>query len=111
VTFFTFLASVLEEILVMEKLGLAVNVGQSTHYYKVRLCLSVGDIPGIAELCRHSGHTSYKGCRVCIIKGTRVEGKGGIYFPNIDYTSGNCVSYPIISRTNFTVRNEVLILM
>ena len=54
----------------MEKLGLAVNVGQSTYNYKARLCLSVGYVPGIAELCRHSGHTSYKGCRASIIKGT-----------------------------------------
>lgn len=95
----------------MEKIGLIVNNGQTTENYKVRLCLSIGDIPGIAELCRHSGHTSYKGCRVCVIKGTRVEGKGGIYFPNFEDASSGCVAHPIISCIDYKVGNKVFVLI
>ncbi|KAF1802029.1 hypothetical protein V8B55DRAFT_1594202 [Mucor lusitanicus] len=49
-----------------------------------------GDIPGIAELMGHHGHTSYFGCRICEVEGVQAQDSAhGIYFPGtgVDRTS------------------------
>ena len=49
--------------------------------YKAKLVHVVGDIPGVADLCCHSGHTSYTGCRMCTIRGMQSSKKRAIVFP------------------------------
>jgi hypothetical protein len=42
-----------------------------------------GDIPAVADLINHKGHTSYYGCRLCHIKGTKgvtAHDNDGMYF-------------------------------
>ena len=104
---FSYLRPVLVEILAMEKHGLNVTSIDGKFYsYKVRLCLAIGDIPGVAELCKHSGHMSYKGCRICSIDGKKIEGRGGIYFSNID-EAGNYVDFPILLKSDYKSGNKV----
>ena len=57
----------------MEKHGLCITRSDNSTklFYKMRLCFTVGDIPAILELCKHSGHSSYKGCRICRIIGKK----------------------------------------
>ena len=72
----------------------------------MRLCFTVCDIPAIAELCKHSGHSSYKGCRICRIIGKKNQTKSGIYFPNVD-EFGRCITYPILSQSDYEDGNNV----
>lgn len=93
----------------MEKHGLHIKrLEDSTElFYKVRLCVSIGDIPGIAELCKHSGHSSYKGCRICRITGRKGQGsKSGIYFPSIDEL-GRCIKFPMLLQSDYESGNNV----
>ncbi|KAG2191767.1 hypothetical protein INT47_010342 [Mucor saturninus] len=43
-----------------------------------------GDIPGIADLMNHRGHTSTYGCRICEVTGRHPEGcSHGMYFLDV----------------------------
>lgn len=71
---FSFLFPTLRELLILERGGLDVTLlSGAAEHFKVKLCACIGDIPGIAELSYHTGHTSYYGCRICTIKGTKKE--------------------------------------
>ncbi|KAG2190279.1 hypothetical protein INT46_003990 [Mucor plumbeus] len=104
---FLFLSPVLEEISIMEKHGLCITRSDNSTklFYKMRLCFTVGDIPAILELCKHSGHSSYKGCRICRIIGKKNQTKSGIYFPNVD-EFGRCIMYPILSQSDYEDGNN-----
>jgi hypothetical protein len=87
------LSPVLEEISIIEKHGLCITRSDNSAklFYKVRSCFTVDHIPGIAGLCRHSCHFSYKGCRICRIIGKKKnQTKNEIYFPNVD-EFGRCI--------------------
>jgi hypothetical protein len=73
----------------------------------------VGDIPAVAELCKHTGHTSYPGCRICCVFGERVQRKGGIYFCNIDdknifkeYPVRTVDDYKTIAKASSTTNDD-----
>jgi hypothetical protein len=92
----------------MEKHGLCITRSDNSAklFYKVRLCFTVGDIPAIAKLCKHSGHSSYKVCRICKIIGKKNQTKSGIYFPNVD-KFGRCITYSILSQSDYEDGNNV----
>jgi hypothetical protein len=69
---FSFLLPSLKDILVLEKIGLTITARLEQLKFKARICVTIGDIPGMAELCKHSGHTSFNGCRICKIVGRTV---------------------------------------
>lgn len=76
---FSFLYPLVQELMVLEGEGMVIENSQGeSQTYKVHLTSVVGDIPGIADMCGHSGHTSYSGCRICTIIGTYSR---GMYFP------------------------------
>ncbi|KAG2233247.1 hypothetical protein INT48_001696 [Thamnidium elegans] len=80
---FSFLYPTLQDLLVLVSTGITAVSNNKASLYKARLAVVIGDIIGIAELCMHSGHTSYCGCRVCTIVGDVKENrKSGIYFSN-----------------------------
>jgi hypothetical protein len=101
---FSYLCPTLQQLMVLENHGMDISTPIETLHYKARLCLTIGDIPGVAELCRHGGHTSYKGCRICKITGTRAKG-GGMYFPNIT-NDNEYIKYPIRSISDYKIASE-----
>lgn len=67
----------------LEKLGIDIQTSIDKLHFQVRLCMAVGDILAVAELCKHTGHTSYPGCRICCIIGEKTPRRRGLYFCNI----------------------------
>lgn len=67
--FLSFSYSTLQELLILEKEGMVVETRTKTFRIKATLLNTVGDIPALSELCLHTGHTSYAGCRMCKVKG------------------------------------------
>ncbi|OAD71605.1 hypothetical protein PHYBLDRAFT_170266 [Phycomyces blakesleeanus NRRL 1555(-)] len=87
---FSYLYPVLQDFLVFESQGLQMNFEDDlTSLYRASIAFVIGDIVGIAELCMHSGHSSYYNCRVCKIRGDQQQkNQRGIYFSNMA-TSNN----------------------
>lgn len=54
--------------------------GQIVYAGKVFLLGITGDIPGIASIMRHRGHTAKYGCRICKAVGAPPEDGRGMYF-------------------------------
>lgn len=78
---FSFLYPTLKELLILEKEGLNITVQGGSLSYKARLLLTIGDTPAMADLCCHSGHSSYNGCRMCTLVGRYSATKRGLVFP------------------------------
>ncbi|SAM00093.1 hypothetical protein [Absidia glauca] len=84
----SFLAPILSELELLSRVGIKVaTVDEGIISSKVHILTFVGDIPAVADLIKHSGHTSYHGCRMCVVKGVYGGGanfgSGGMYFPAI----------------------------
>ena len=83
---YSFLSPLIEELQCLSSRGmiLKVNNEPDIHLF-VHLLFATGDIPGVADLCHHSGHGSKTGCRTCRIMSTPLlssKGAGtGQYFP------------------------------
>ncbi|KAG2213713.1 hypothetical protein INT45_012955 [Circinella minor] len=70
----SFLAPLIQEMKQLESRGIDVLCDNGVErHYTANLVMATGDIPGCASLCHHSGHMSYYGCRICLIKGQRLE--------------------------------------
>lgn len=78
----SFLTPIIEEINSLCARGFVVEKNNEiVHQSKVFLLGMTGDIPGIADLMNHRGHTSKYGCRICKIAGRHPEGcRYGMYF-------------------------------
>jgi hypothetical protein len=82
----SFLSPLLEELDHLSRIGIKVRtVDQGIITAKVHLMAFIGDIPAVADLVKHRGHTSYYGCRMCLVRGVIGESahhtNGGMYFP------------------------------
>ncbi|SAL96224.1 hypothetical protein, partial, partial [Absidia glauca] len=82
----SFLSPMLQELDHLSRVGIKIRTAdEGTLTAKVHLMAFTGDIPAIADLIRHSGHHSYNGCRICVLRGVRGEiynpGLRGMYFP------------------------------
>ncbi|SAL95969.1 hypothetical protein [Absidia glauca] len=68
----SFLAPILSELELLSRVGIKVaTVDEGIISSKVHILTFVGDIPAVADLIKHSGHTSYHGCRMCVVKGVQ----------------------------------------
>lgn len=77
----SFLKPFLDEIAMLSSRGLRVIMNGNVVYSgKVFLLGITGDIPGIAGVMGHEGHTSIYGCRLCKSLGTSPPGGRGKYF-------------------------------
>lgn len=104
---FTYLYFILRELIAMEKRGFTVHLaGGQSITYKARLCITTGDIPGVADLCNHTGHTSYFGCRICKIITTRH--RGGMYFNS--FSEDGLEMFPTRTVDDYKVDNTEVIL-
>jgi hypothetical protein len=65
---------------VLEKEGMVIETRTKSFRVKANLLNVIGDVPGVAELCLHSGHNSYSGCRMCKIKGVYSRKKKQSFF-------------------------------
>ena len=65
---FSFLSPLFNELKILEKEGISVECNDEKFFLKAFLVLASGDIPGVAELIHHTGHSSLHGCRQCLIK-------------------------------------------
>lgn len=54
----SFLRPVLEELEILQDKGMTIKVGDLTFQVKVHVRFTTGDIPALAKLCGHSGHTA-----------------------------------------------------
>lgn len=62
----SFLKPIIEEISALSTNGFKVlKNSEEVYSSKVYLLGMTGDIPGVAELINHAGHTSKHGCRIC----------------------------------------------
>lgn len=81
----SFLEPLVNELEVMSQDGMIVETGEGPLRCKAHLFVASGDIPGVAALINHSGHNSYSGCRICKVRGVRLQSpneKGmAQYFP------------------------------
>lgn len=78
----SFLKPIINEIQTLCSRGFVVEKNNVVvHKSKVFLLGMTGDIPGIADLINHRGHTSKYGCRICRAAGSHPEGNNyGMYF-------------------------------
>jgi hypothetical protein len=68
----SFLAPVYEELNLLSRVGIkVVTPDHGTILAKVHLMTFIGDIPAETDLIKHTGHMSYFGCRMCVVKGVR----------------------------------------
>ena len=82
----SFLRPIVDELLDLSKHGLIVRKsGRELCRAKVHLLMASGDIPAVAEMMHHSGHTSVYGCRICKVKGRHpLNSTNGMYFVDIN---------------------------
>ncbi|SAM00074.1 hypothetical protein [Absidia glauca] len=81
-----FLSPMYQELDHLSRIGIKIKtVDQEIITAKVHLMAFIGDIPAVADLVKHRGHTSYNGCRMCLVRGVVGESahhsSGGMYFP------------------------------
>ena len=113
----SFLSPVLKELKELEQSGIHVSKGSLTINAKIFLLTATGDIPGVADLMRHSGHQSSYGCRLCTTKGRHPEGRHtGMYFPGEvaaplrtkeSLQSGDLVRTLCLNVVNFSYANYI----
>ena len=76
----------MDELMSLQSIGMQV-IGTDDEIINAtaHLLFATGDIPAAATLCNHEGHMAIYGCRICIIKTTRLQSMGGRgygrYFP------------------------------
>lgn len=76
-----FLKRIIAEIKALEANEMSVRKhGVEVYKGKVHLLGMTGDMPGVAELINHTGHSSYRGCRFCDTVGILFNNT--VYFPN-----------------------------
>ena len=87
---YSFLRPLMDELISLQSIGMEV-IGTDDEIINAtaHLLFATGDIPAAATLCNHEGHMAIYGCRICIIKTTRLQSMGatgyGRYFPgNLD---------------------------
>ena len=79
----SFLKPIIDEIVALGIDGLTVKKdGADIFNGKVHLLGITGDIPGVAELMGHGGHSSLYGCRICLAFGFGIGSTP--YFPDGD---------------------------
>ncbi|KAG1439045.1 hypothetical protein G6F56_012426 [Rhizopus delemar] len=79
--FMSFLKPIIDEIKALGVNGMSVRKhGVEVYKGKVHLLGMTGDMPGVAELINHTGHSSYRGCRFCDTVGILFNNT--VYFPN-----------------------------
>ncbi|KAI7846790.1 hypothetical protein BDC45DRAFT_576644 [Circinella umbellata] len=71
-----------QELKVLQEDGMHITTDDGVFNSRVQLIFTGGDIPALGDLVGNS-HTSYYGCRICVVKGARGD-KRGIYFPTSD---------------------------
>ncbi|SAM03223.1 hypothetical protein, partial, partial [Absidia glauca] len=80
----SFLSPIFRELDHLSRVGIMVTTADGqTIKAKVHLMTFTGDIPAVADLINHKGHTSYYGCRLCRIKGVKgvtAHDNDGMYF-------------------------------
>ena len=99
----SFLTPIIEELNDLSKHGLVIrSADQDTCKAKVHLITASGDIPGVADMIHHKGHTSEFGCRICKVQGRGADNqRNGLYFVDINaalrtkaqFQKGDPVSY------------------
>lgn len=95
----SFLKPFLDEVNELRDNGFkVVKNGQTVYAGKVHILGITGDIPGIAKIMGHSGHTSHYGCRICKVHNTRTENIQGMYFPG---------EAPLRSKREWMSNNDV----
>lgn len=105
---FSFLYPTIQELLQLESHGITLSSNNVS--YKASLAMVIGDIPGLADLCFHTGHMSYTGCRVCKVKGTDKSIANAIYFPSFDTETNRIHFCPLRTIEDFRTANDVRIL-
>ena len=79
----SFLKPIIDEIVTLGVDGFTVKKdGADIFNGKVHLLGITGDIPGVAELMGHGGHSSLYGCRICLAFGFVIGSTP--YFPDGD---------------------------
>ena len=81
----SFLEPLMSEIRRLSTEGMTLRIdGEDDIHLHAHLLLASGDVPGVADLIKHSGHNSQYGCRMCRIQSESLispKGKGhGQYF-------------------------------
>ena len=70
----SFLQPIIAELKDLSKYGLLVRKdGVDICRAKINLVIASGDLPAVAALAGHTGHSSTSGCRLCTIKTNKVE--------------------------------------
>ena len=82
----SFLAPLLDEISSLSANGTIIKMDDEPDIHlHLNLLLATGDIPGIADMIFHSGHSSSFGCRICRIQSSSELSPNGLgngqYFP------------------------------
>lgn len=68
---FSFLSPTIAELERMQEGGLSATKGSNTFKARVHLLLVSGDIPAVAKMMNHRGHTFRFACRQCLTEGKR----------------------------------------
>ena len=103
----SFLDIIIREIDDLSRNGMIVEKnGEEIYRCKVHLISITGDIPAVADICRHKGHISLHPCRICSTKATRISSesktgkRGGLYSVNVgslrtlqQFVDGDTVSF------------------
>lgn len=76
----TFLYPLYEELVDLSENGIEVKIGDDIIRARIHLLTFAGDIPAVADLINHKGHTHHYGCRMCSVKGVRGS-PAGMFFP------------------------------
>lgn len=72
----SFLLPVIDEFTHLGQHGMAVKLdGIEVCRSKAYMVMATGDIPAVASMCHHSGHTSTHGCRICTIVTERLDSR------------------------------------
>ncbi|KAG2214776.1 hypothetical protein INT45_005909 [Circinella minor] len=83
---YSFLRPLMDKLMSLQSIGMQViRTDDEIINATAHLLFATGDIPAAATLCNHEGHMAIYGCRICIIKTTRLQSIGGTgydrYFP------------------------------
>lgn len=110
------LESLMQKLKKLETDGVKAVKNGVTYHTRVHLLAATGDLPAVASLMNHTGHTSKFGCRICETQGEHLyDSSHGMYFPGEDavalrckeiFQNGNPVSPTDPVRTNALVNPQ-----
>ncbi|OAD68603.1 hypothetical protein PHYBLDRAFT_150202 [Phycomyces blakesleeanus NRRL 1555(-)] len=67
--FWSFLEPTIKSLEILQADGMVIKKPTKTMRAKVHVLMATGDIPALAKLACHAGHTSKNGCRICNVVG------------------------------------------